>query len=282
MVAERKSLLTAVVCAATIAALAGCSQDGDIEAESGTEEKRKDPVAATSKAPADVFAALSADRIGDKAVAATKAARSLRMTGQIRNGGEHMSIDLAVDNRGSCTGKLGIEGGNAELRQVDKVMYLKGDEKFWRASLDESGTAGPRDGGVADVVKGRWIKMPAGSAEDMGDVCDLKAMLAEMDKEKSDRRGMVKGPDAKVGGRPTTTLVKKAGHETTTLYVAEEGEPYLLKVVKAGGDEPGTMLFSDYNEPVKAVAPAADEVVDLGNPGAGLGTAPGTGADTDS
>ena len=75
---------------------------------------------------------------------------------------------------------------------------------------------------------------------------------------------MTRGPDAEVDGRPAATLVKKkAGGKSTTLFVAKEGEPYLLKVVKTGGDEPGTIVFSEYNKPVKAVAPPADEIVDL-------------------
>jgi hypothetical protein len=274
MAAKRKLLVTVVVCATAIAAPAGCSTDGDIKAKSGTEEKQ-DPAAATSSA--DDFADLVADEIADKAVAATKAARSIKMTGQIRSGGKRMSVDLAVDNKGACTGRLGIQGGNAALRQVSKVMYLKGDDTFWRAALSESGSPAPGNDAVIGLVKGRWIKMPAGSADDMGGVCDLKAMLAEMDEDTSDRRGMTRGRDEVIGGRPTTTLVKKSGGETTTLYVARKGQPYLLKVARTGGDEPGTMLFSDYDKPVAAAAPSADEVVDLGNL-SGLGTGAGTDA----
>lgn len=253
---------------------------------------KKAAVPATGKKPADGFAGLTADQVGDKAVAATKAARTIRMTGQIRSNGEQMSVGLAVDNKGACTGRLGIEGGNADLRQVNNVMYMKGDAEFWRASLGESGSPGPGSEGVIGLVKGRWIKMPAGSANDMGRVCDLKAMLAELDKNKSDRKGLTKGKDAEVGGRPATTLVKRSGGETTTLYVAKEGEPYLLKVAKTGGDEPGTMLFADYNKPVADAAPPVDEVVDLGNlsglgtdagaadRGAHTGTETGSGTDT--
>ncbi|MDQ0940923.1 hypothetical protein [Streptomyces sp. V1I1] len=292
MAAKRKSLVTAVVfsTATATAALAGCSNDGDIKAKSASEERREqqkqereqEPAAVTSAAPTDLTG-LTADQIAERAVAATQAARSMRMAGQVTSEGERASVDLAVDNKGACTGKLGFGGGSAELRQVSKVLYMKGNEKFWRASLSESSSPGTDGEGVVELVKDRWIKMPAGSAKAMGGVCDLKAMLAERDKDTSERQGMTKGPDAEVNSVPTTTLVKKQpGGETITMYVAKKGEPYLIRVVRVGGDGPGTMTFSDYNKPVKAVAPPADQVVDLEKLGTGLSAGPGSGSGTGS
>jgi hypothetical protein len=287
MAAKRKSLVTAVVfsAATATAALAGCSNDGDIKVKSASEEKKEqqkqegeqEPAAVTSTAPTDLTG-LTADQIAARAVAATQAARSMRMAGQVTSEGERASVDLAVDNKGACTGKLGFGGGSAELRQVSTVLYMKGNEKFWRASLSESSSPGTDGEGVVELVKDRWIKMPAGSAKAMGGVCDLKAMLAERDKDTSERQGMTKGPDAEVNSVPTTTLVKKQhGGETITMYVAKKGEPYLIRVVRVGGDGPGTMTFSDYNKPVKAVAPPADQVVDLEKLGTGLSAGPGSG-----
>ncbi|MFF3453508.1 hypothetical protein ACFYXH_04095 [Streptomyces sp. NPDC002730] len=271
MAANRKFLVSAMVCATAIAGLAGCSKD--TKAKGDSEEKAKEPAAATtSKAPVDPFAGLTADQIGDKALTATKAAQSIRMAGQIKSDGEQLTVDFAVDTKGACTGKMNVEAGKAELLQANKVLYMKGDEKFWRASMSEDGSSGKEADSVVELMKGRWMKMPAGSSGDMDGVCDLKAMIADMDKDKSERKGMTKGPDAEVDGQATATVVKKAANgETTTMYVAKEGEPYLLKVVKVGGDEPGTMVFSDYNKPVNAVAPPADQVVDLEKLGAGSG-----------
>ncbi|MET7712088.1 hypothetical protein [Streptomyces sp. NPDC005407] len=290
MAAKRKSLVTVVVFSTATAALAGCSNDGDIKAKSASEERKEqqkqereqEPAAVTSAAPTDLTG-LTADQIAERAVSATQAARSMRMAGQVTSEGERASVDLAVDNKGACTGRLGFGGGSAELRQVSKVLYMKGNEKFWRASLSESSSAGTDGEGVVELVKDRWIKMPAGSAKAMGGVCDLKAMLAERDKDMSERQGMTKGPDAEVNSVPTTTLVKKQpGGETITMYVAKKGEPYLIRVVRVGGDGPGTMTFSDYNKPVKAVAPPADQVVDLEKLGTGLSAGPGSGSGTGS
>ncbi|MEV6399401.1 hypothetical protein AB0M39_32215 [Streptomyces sp. NPDC051907] len=263
MAAKQRFLVSAVVCATVIAGLAGCSKDGDSKAK-GSGDKEKEPAAATTSKAPDPFAGLSADEIGEKAITATKSAQSIRMVGNIKSDGEQMSVDFAVDDKGECTGKMGVQGGNAELRKVSKTMYMKGDDKFWRASMSEEGAPDAEADGVVEIMKGRWIKMPPGSDKDMDGVCDLESMLSDMDKDKSERKGMTKGPDAEVNGQSAATLVKKkANGETATMYVAKEGEPYLLKLVKDGGEEPGTMVLTDYNKPVKAVAPPPSEIVDL-------------------
>ncbi|TQK52019.1 hypothetical protein FBY35_2444 [Streptomyces sp. SLBN-118] len=267
MAAKRKFLVMAVVGAAAIAGLAGCSTGGEYEAPSGTGkiEKNEAVEAAATKASDDPFGGLSADQIADKAVAATKSARSIRIAGKVTSGAELLTVDFAVDSKGSCTGKIGMRGGNAELRKVGKVLYIKGDDTFWKASV------GAQAHGITDLLKGRWMKVPQGSSSAMEGVCDLKAMLADTNKDALERQGMTRGPDAAVGGKPVVTLVKKKpGGETLTMYVAKEGAPYLLRVVKKGGTEPGTLTFSDFNKPVKAVAPPPDQVVDLGSLGSSV------------
>ncbi|MFF8842843.1 hypothetical protein ACF08N_08905 [Streptomyces sp. NPDC015127] len=285
MAATTKSLATAIACISAIAVLAGCSQDGGIKAKGAAGEGQA-PATVTSGATGDSLKGLSADQIAEKAVEATKTATSLRMKGEIDNEGEPVSLDLAMDAKNNCTGRLGIKDGRADLRRLGEVLYMKGDEAFWRASLSRRAVA--PDGGnndtVIELMKNRWIKMPSRAIEDMQGVCDLDEMLADLGKDKARRTGMTLGKDTRIGGVPAVTLVKKKGRETTTAYVAKEGKPYLLKVVKAGGDEPGTIEFSDYDRPVAVKAPPADEVLDLEDLGATMqsGTDTGTGADTES
>ncbi|MFI1395136.1 hypothetical protein [Streptomyces sp. NPDC020681] len=272
MAANRKFLVSAMVCATVLAGLAGCSKENGTKVKSSSEEKAGEPAApTTTKPPANPFEGLTADQIAEKAVAATKGAQSLRMAGRIKTDGETMDAEFAADTKGACTGKIGMQGGTAELLQVNKVTYMKGDEKFWRYTIgEEGGTKEEVDAGV-ELIKGRWMKLPADSAKDMGGTCDLKSMLEDMADEEFQSKGLTKGPDADVNGQPVATVVKKKAGETTTLYVAKEGEPYILKVVVVGGDEPGSMVFSDYNQPVKAVAPPAGEVVDAEKLGGGPG-----------
>lgn len=288
MAATRKSLTTAIVCVSAIAALAGCSQDGGIKAKSAAGQGQV-PATTTSGATGDPLEGLSAEQVAEKAVETTRAASSLRMKGEIEPEGERVSVDLTMDAKNNCTGRLGVKNGSADLRRLGEVLYIKGDETFWRASLSSRATAVP-DGGNTDTVielmKNRWIKMSTSAVADVRGVCDLDEMLAGLDEEKVKRARLTRGEDTEIDGVPVAVLVKKKGRETTTAYVAREGKPYLLKVVRSDSGEPGTVTFSDYDKPVKVTAPPADEVVDLENLGGGTqfgtGTGTGTGADVES
>ncbi|WP_328942680.1 hypothetical protein OG259_14740 [Streptomyces sp. NBC_00250] len=262
MASHRKLRAAAVVCA--VAVVAGPAPVAAWAATTGV------PAAAPSvEAPSpspDPFADLTADEIGDRAVTATQSATSLRMTGRVVTEGQPLDIDFAVNDHDECTGVMKIEGGTAELRKIDQITYMKGDEAFWRASMASQGMPDAQIDATVELVKGRWLKIAPGQAgsADLSGVCDLKALLADLDKDKEERRGLTRGPDSEVAGTPVATLVKKkAEGETTTVSVSQKGKPYILKMVKAGGEEPGAMVLSDYDKPVRVVVPPADETVDL-------------------
>ncbi|MEU6931567.1 hypothetical protein AB0A05_20680 [Streptomyces sp. NPDC046374] len=225
------------------------------------------PSAARALAPSpDPFQGLTADQIGDRAVAATQSATSLRMTGRVVSGGEPLDVDFSVNDQKQCAGVMRVGGGAAELRQSDGITYMKGDERFWRASMTSQGMPEPQIAATIELLKGRWLKITPGQAgsSDLSGVCDLKALLADLGKDKAERRGLTRGPDGVVSGTPVATLVKhEPGGETTTVSVSERGKPYILKMVKAGGKEPGAIVLSAYDKPVKVVIPPADETVDL-------------------
>ncbi|MEU3608278.1 hypothetical protein AB0E83_22950 [Streptomyces sp. NPDC035033] len=218
----------------------------------------------------DPFDGLTPERIADRAVDATRSADSLRMTGKMVTDGQKLDVDFSVDDRGSCTGRIGIDDGTAELRRLDGITYMKGDEAFWRLSMTSQGVPENQIGPVIELVEGRWLKIAPGQtgSSDLSEVCDLDSLLDGLGDDR--REGLTRGPDREVDGTPVATLVQKepAGDgtdrtETTTVSVAQEGKPYIRQVVRTGGDESGTVTLSDYDRPVKVTAPPADETVDL-------------------
>ncbi|MER8046543.1 hypothetical protein [Streptomyces sp. NPDC094032] len=214
----------------------------------------------------DPFQGLTADQIGDRAVAATQSATSLRMTGRVVSGGERLDVDFSVDDHRDCTGVVKIQGGTAELRQAAGITYIKGDERFWHASMTSQGMPEAQIAPTIELLKGRWLKITPGQAGsgDLGGVCDLKGLLNDLGKDKAERSGLTRGPDGMVAGTPVATLVKhKPNGETTTVSVSQVGKPYILKTVKTGGAEPGTLVLSAYDKPVNVVIPPADETIDL-------------------
>ncbi|MEU8617125.1 hypothetical protein [Streptomyces sp. NPDC048623] len=256
---------TAVVCTALIGA-------APIALAPAAHATSSPPVSVRAPSPTpDPFKGLTADQIAEKAVTATQSAHSLRMTGRVSSGGQPLDVDFSVSDKSECTGAIKLQGGVAELRRTGGVTYMKGDEAFWRASMTSQGMPPAQIDATIELLKGRWLKISEGQpgAEDLGSVCDLKSLLADLGKNKEQRTGLVRGPDSKVKGTPVATLVKRqtSGETTTTtttiVSVSERGKPYILKMVKTGGTDPGSVVLSDYDKPVKVVTPPADETVDL-------------------
>ncbi|MFD4373512.1 hypothetical protein [Streptomyces sp. NPDC058486] len=214
----------------------------------------------------DPFDDLTPAAIADRAVDATRSADSLRMTGRIVSDGQRLDVDFSVDDRGACQGRIGIDEGRAELRRLDEITYMKGDEAFWRTSMASQGVPENQIAPIIELVKGRWLKIAPGQAGsgDLSEVCDLDSLLDGLGEDKDDRQGLTRGPDREIDGTPVATLVtKKSDGVTTTVSVAQEGKPYIREVVRTGGDEPGRMTLSDYDRPVNVTAPPADQTVDL-------------------
>ncbi|MFH9818194.1 hypothetical protein [Streptomyces sp. NPDC017230] len=237
---------TAVATASvSVALLAGCG--GDSGAGSGDDGKP--------------FEGQSADDIAAKAVEATRQAKSMHVKGDTRlEDGGTVTIDVSVDQEKNCQGTIGTGEAEADVRHTDANLYLRGDEQYWRSALKQQPGAARE---MAPKLQDKWVKMPANDATTAG-VCDKQGFIAAMDEDKSERQGMKRGSTTEVNGEDALKLTKEAaGGETLTLYVATEGEPYILKSTSEGGKNPGSVTFSEYGEPVKAEQPPSDQTVDL-------------------
>lgn len=206
------------------------------------------------------FGDLTGPQIANKAIAATKKADSLTLDLATKTTDGPMKAYLAMDTGGKCAGTLTVgTTGTAELIKADdKDVYLRFDEAFLRAQGE--GEPAEVQAAILKELKGRWVKTPVTDpdAKDNLELCDLESLLGDFEQGVN---FAVKGKETTVGGKKALTLTEKSGGETTTLYVATQGEPHILKVVTAGGEEPGTMSFTDYGKPVEAKAPAAKDVV---------------------
>ncbi|MET9992288.1 hypothetical protein ABZ061_22355 [Streptomyces mutabilis] len=207
------------------------------------------------------FEGQSADDVAAKAVQATEQAKSLHMKGDVRpeNGGT-VTVDVSVDQEKNCEGTIGTGEARADVRHTDATLYLRGDEQYWRTALEQQPAAARQ---MPRKLDGKWVKMPASDAAAAG-VCDKQGFLAAMDEDTSERQGMKRDGTTEVDGEDALKLTKRtSGGETLALYVATEGEPYILKSTTEGGKSPGSVTFSEYNEPVNAEQPPADQTVDL-------------------
>ncbi|MFF9454422.1 hypothetical protein [Streptomyces flaveolus] len=261
---RRTTLVALCLVATTTVGLTACQsgQDDDGSGGPGASASAPAPKPASASAPAEPFAGLTGGQIADRAVEATTGARSLRMTGDVLDdeSGGTIKLDLAMDRQGRCAGTMSLDGqGQAELIKTGGTLYMKYDEKFLRAQ-SEGEPAADTDAAVA-MLAGKWTKMAATGqdAKDMAGFCDLDTMLGEMEGSGQDA---TRGEPATVGGAPALVLHEKDGADRNTLYVATEGKPYLLRFDSASEQDPATMTFSAYDEPVAAKAPSGT-VLDL-------------------
>ncbi|MFI2415290.1 hypothetical protein [Streptomyces sp. NPDC018947] len=258
---RRTTLVALCLMAATTASLTGCQSGKDGDGGGGGAAAAT--ASATAKASAEPFAGLSGDEIADRALEATTGARSLRMTGDVPDdeSGGTIRIDMALDRQGECAGTMSLDGqGEAELIKTGDTLYMKYDERFLRAQSEGEPKA-DTDAAVA-LLAGRWTKTSATGqdAEDMTGFCDLDTMLD--DAEGSGSTDVTRGRTTTVDGTPAIVLHEKDGTDRNTLYVATEGEPYLLRFESASEKDPGALTFSAYDEPVGAKAPTG-KVLDL-------------------
>ncbi|MEU8620186.1 hypothetical protein [Streptomyces sp. NPDC048623] len=244
-VRARRAALAATLCAVVTLGATACGPFSD-----STPPKASGP-----------FGELTGPQIVDKAIAATKTAKSLSMDLDLKTSDGPLKGFVSTDVQGQCAGTLTIgTTGTAELiRPADKAVYLRFDEAFLKEQ--SKGESADVQAAVLKEMKGRWVKTDAKDpdAKDMLDLCDLKALLADFEQ---DTAGTVQGEETTVGGAKALTLTQTyQGGEKDTFYVATEGKPYLLKIVTTGGDEPGTIVLSGYDKPVTAKAPAKKDVV---------------------
>ncbi|MEV7277983.1 hypothetical protein [Streptomyces sp. NPDC093111] len=243
----RRAALTATLCAAVALGATACGPF------SGG--------AADAAKPAGPFGELTGPQIADKAIGATKTADSLTLDIALKTTDGPIKAYLATDVRGRCAGTMTLGAtGTAELIKPDaKAVYMRFDEAFLKEQA--KGESAEVQAAVLKELKGRWVKTDAKDpdAKESLALCDLKSLLSEF--EQGTGRA-AKGEETTVGGKKALPLTQTSGSEKTTLYVATEGKPYLLKIVTAGGKEPGTISFSDYDKPVEAKAPPAKDVVD--------------------
>ncbi|MFZ3566968.1 hypothetical protein ACOKM5_08405 [Streptomyces sp. BH097] len=208
----------------------------------------------------DPLAGKSADRIAADAVKATRQAESMHVKGTTQQkAGGTVTVDLTVDQRKNCEGTVKMAGTTADVRHLDGTLYLRGDEKYWQSTLKEQ----PGAAKVVPKLKDKWVRTPADDAMTQG-LCDKQGLVASMDEDKSERRGMKKSGTTDVDGTKAVRLTKKtSGGETLTLYVAAEGKPYILRTTSTGGKNPNSATFSDYDKAVRTQKPSPDETVDL-------------------
>ncbi|MFE7834748.1 hypothetical protein ACFU53_01325 [Streptomyces sp. NPDC057474] len=202
---------------------------------------------------------LPAKEIAEKAIDASRNADSLRINGKgvVEQG--NYRTDVSLEKQGDCRGMDEVDDGSAQFTKIGDTTYTMGNDAFWRNYAEWWGSDEQAAQRVVETMQDRWLKAPAGGdALGLVEFCDADFWL-----EGLKTGGLKKAGTAEVDGQSTITLTREQAGVTDRWYVATEGQPYVLKYTSSGGDWPFESTVKDYNKPIDAKAPPADDVVDL-------------------
>jgi hypothetical protein len=193
-----------------------------------------------------------ADRSPAAILADTKQAAldagSTRVTGTVDESGQTIAFDLKITRHGGG-GTLTLHGSKVDIVRLGKTVYIRAPSSFY-----EKVGAGKAAG---QLLNGRWLKAPATMRDfaDLASLMDMNVFFTQLWKSEGT---VSKGVETTIDGVKTIELKASKGG---SLYVAETGKPYLLKV-RGGGGSSGTAKLSDWGT---ATTPAAPKnAIDIG------------------
>ncbi|MER7521038.1 hypothetical protein [Streptomyces sp. NPDC126499] len=216
--------------------------------------------------PKDAFDGLTGTQISDKAKTALQGVTSLRLTGDAPDdSGGTLIMDIAMDTKGSCRATITQPtGGVIQLIKNRGTIVMKGDEKFWRTSLasGEKELTAKQTDAFLELVKGRWMKVDKKTSKAMirKDMCDLSTLSDELKQDSGST--MSRGADITRAGQSLAVIYDRDGDEVSTVHVAKTGKPYPVEIINTGGTDAGTIKLSEFDKPVDATLPPADQILD--------------------
>jgi hypothetical protein len=223
-----RSRFAAVVAAAALV-LAGCG---------GSDEP------ATKKAD---LSDLSASKLLAKAKAAVKSEDSITISGEGKDEGSTMSLDMHYVDE-DAWGTIAFDSDELRVLRVDDQAFIKAGDSFWKSMV------GDEAGAILSEIDGRWVIANAASGfGEFASFADRSFLADEMLKpENTPTRGESKTVEG------VECLALDDGDEGTLYLAKDDGRPIQID----DGTEGGALTFS-YEDQDAPKAPAASDVVDL-------------------
>lgn len=190
----------------------------------------------------------SAEEIVSESKTVADAATAVHVSGSLKSGGAPVRLDLNLVAGKGAQGEISQNGASFKLILVGNTAYISGSPAFYRSL---GGSA------AAQLFKGKWLKASAATGE-FASFKQLADMRQLIDTTLAAQGTLVKGATTTVNGQPVIAITDSA--KDGNLYVASTGKPYPVQIAK-GGSESGTIVFSNWNQPVTITAPS--NAVDL-------------------
>ncbi|MEO8328430.1 MAG: hypothetical protein ABI586_00355 [Candidatus Nanopelagicales bacterium] len=187
---------------------------------------------------------LEASQILDEVTTAVDSATSVYVSGEGSSADQPVGVDLHLTAAGEASGTLTINGEDIQLVVADDKTYFSAGETFW------TGQVGPD---VAPDLVDKFVEVPAGDAS----FNDIATYAGFFDSLLQPEGTIEKGDETTLDGVPVIQLIDTK--DDGVLSIALTGDPLPLKAETAGK---GSLILTDWNEPVTIEAPASADIVD--------------------
>lgn len=226
---------------ALAAAVSGCSVYDDLTTSDFAKQDGEAIVAAADEAMQDVS--------------------SLRLTGQVRDGGEHYFIDLRVHREDRCTGTVRIGGSHIDIRRLGDRAWVKGEAGAFNRL---GGGVIPRS--VTQRLSTSWLPLEGRPAAAL---CDFDELLktfevVDFDEERDDRDDApaTVGEESSLDGQKVVQLrASPGGGHDEMVWVRSEAPHHVVKIESTATRDGGTIAFAEFDEAVEVEAPDPKDVL---------------------
>ncbi len=194
------------------------------------------------------------DQSADKILAASKKQLakeefiSVKGKGADQEAGTELEVDLGFAGE-TASGTIGINGLTIELLKADGKSYFKASDDFYRSTAGESAEQ------IITLIDGRWV-IADPDDENFGEIASFVSKDDFFDQLLDSDSKITKVGDKLVNG---VDCVGLKGKKSTFYFDKSNGLPVSLITASTGS---GSLDFT-YDEIDEAVAPTADESVDL-------------------
>jgi len=249
-------MAAAFVTAALAVGTAACGSSASpgssaTSASPGTSSATAPAATPSGAASAGPLAGLTADQVATKALADTKAAPSVHLTGTGTDSGQSLTLDLTLVHGKGCVGTVSMaKMGSFRLIYDGKTVWALPDAKFYKG-------AGVTDSGALAILNGKYLKLKSTDSGlgGLATLCSLNGLVGAF----GTPIGLNMAAPTSVRGVPAVKL-SDAG-DTAYLYVTYAAKPELLQL-NAPGSSGGVFDFSYPATVITITPPPASQVID--------------------
>jgi hypothetical protein len=251
---RRHAIVGAVSGLLAIGLLSGC-QGADSSASPTTTASAaaSTPASAVPSPTSTGIAALSADEILAKAREASTSVKTVHLRGAFGEGDSTYEMDTKLVRGKGGTGHVKLGDLRIDLTVIGKAAYLKGDKAFYTSVAGKE---------AASLLAGKYLKTSSTEPgfKDFVSLVNFNDMFDELLKPTGT---ITVGDASEINGIPVIALESS---DKSKLYVATEGEPYIVRISSPCGDAQH-LDFLEYNKAVPLKAPPAGQIVDVSKMG---------------